>query len=89
MTPCLACNTNYYCHYCVDVLKSCDTCSQIKCNKCNSVNLDKCSSCNNKFCEHCVNEHIYNIDNTKCIHCILFNNAIQKEKEETNMEIDL
>ena len=89
MTPCLVCNTNYYCHYCVDVIKSCGPCSQLQCNKCKSSNLLNCSICNSKYCDSCVNEHITNTDNTKCIHCILFEQAIQTENEQTNLEVDL
>jgi hypothetical protein len=89
MTPCLVCNTNYYCHYCVDVIKSCGPCSQLQCNKCKSSNLLNCSICNSKYCDSCVNEHVTNTDNTKCIHCILFEQAIQTENEQTNMEVDL
>jgi hypothetical protein len=89
MSPCLVCNVNYYCKYCVDVLKSCDSCSQLQCNKCYSKNLNICSNCDCKFCKNCINDHANNTDNTKCIHCILFDDALQKEKEQTNIEVDL
>jgi hypothetical protein len=89
MTPCLVCNINYYCHYCVDVLKSCDVCTNLYCNKCKNVNLKICSMCNSKFCNHCVNEHVNDNDNTKCIHCILFQQAIYSENKRINNEVDL
>ena len=88
MTPCLVCNTNYYCHYCVDVIKSCNSCSQLCCNGCKSINLVKCSNCDSTFCKSCINNHVNDINNTECIHCILFEKAIQTEKEQTNMEVD-
>lgn len=89
MTPCLVCNVNYYCNYCVSVTKSCDPCSQLYCNNCKSYSLDKCVICNSKFCDYCVNNHVNNTDNSKCIHCILFDQAMETEKEQTNMEVDL
>ena len=86
MTPCNVCKTNFYCHYCTSVIKSCYSCSQKQCNNCKittELELVKCSNdnCNAKFCSKCVGEHINNLGNTKCLDCVLFANALEGENQ--------
>jgi len=87
MTPCFVCNTNYYCHYCTNILKSCHSCSQIACNNCKTSNLVKCSNCNNKLCIDCINKYVNNIYNSKCIDCILFDDAIENENKKIEDDV--